>query len=82
MVLKRFQGRTNISLMFPFPWLDWGIDICDFEKIDFLGHGRFLAFSAPGQADFLTWGTILRAPLKVPRVKILKKVFSEFSKNF
>ena len=29
---------ANISLMFLFPWLDWGIDISDFEKIDFLGH--------------------------------------------
>ena len=33
-VLKRFWGRTNISLMFLFPWLDWGIDISDFEKIE------------------------------------------------
>ena len=24
--------------MFLFPWLDWGIDISDFEKIDFLGQ--------------------------------------------
>ena len=61
--------------MFLFPWLDWGIDISDFEKIDFLGHGRFLAFSAPCKSDFLTWGIILRAPLKVPRVKILKNFF-------
>ena len=81
-VLKRFQGRTNISLMFLFPWLDWGIDISDFEKIDFLGHGRFLAFSAPCKSDFLTWAIILRAPLKVPRVKILKNFFSEIFKKF
>ena len=68
--------------MFLFPWLDWGIDISDFEKIDFLGHGRFLAFSAPCKSDFLTWGIILRAQLKVPRVKILKIFFSEFFKKF
>ena len=61
--------------MFLFPWLDWGIDISDFEKIDLLGHGRFLAFSAPCRSDFLTWAIILRGPLKVPRVKILKNFF-------
>ena len=38
--------------MFLFPLLDWGIDMSDFEKIDFLGHGLmgdfwvFLAFFA------------------------------------
>ena len=42
-VLKCFWGRTNICFMFLFPWLDSGIDISDFEKIDFLGHERFLA---------------------------------------
>ena len=72
-VLKCFWGGTNISLMFLFPWLDWGIDISDFEKIDFLDHERFLAFSAPWKRDFLTLGAILRGPLKVPRVKIWKK---------
>merc|ERR1711954_192598 len=52
-VLKRFWGRTNISLMFLFAWLDWGIDISDFEKIDFFGSwGDFRVFPAPGQADF------------------------------
>ena len=44
MVLKRFYGRTNISLMFLSPWLDCGIDILDFEKIDFLGSLAILAF--------------------------------------
>ena len=46
-VLKRFWGRTNISLMFLFPWLDWGIDISDFGKIDFLAHGRFWGVPSP-----------------------------------
>ena len=36
-----------------FPCLDWGDDISDFEKIDFLGHERFLVVPSPGQADFL-----------------------------
>ena len=44
-ILKRFGGRTNISLMFLFPWLDQSIDISNFEKIDFLAHKPFLAFS-------------------------------------
>ena len=42
-VLKRFQGRTNISLMFPFPWLDRGIVISYFEKIDFLARQTIFA---------------------------------------
>ena len=33
--------------MFLFPWLDWGIDISDFERIDFLGHGAILGCSQP-----------------------------------
>ena len=47
MVLKRFYGRTNITLEFLFLWLDWGIDISDFEKIDFLGRGAILGCSQP-----------------------------------
>ena len=31
----------------PFSVVGLGIDIWDFEKIDFLGHERFLAFSVP-----------------------------------
>ena len=46
------QGGTLIfpyhdNMMFLFPWLDWGIDISDFEKIDCLGHGRFLGVPSP-----------------------------------
>ena len=52
-VLKRFWSRTNIVLMFLFPWLDWGIDISDFEKIDFLAHEPYLAFLAPWKGAFL-----------------------------
>ena len=66
--------------MFLFPWLDWGIDISDFEKIDFLGHERFWAFSAPWKRDFLTLGPILKVPLGGPRVKILKIFFGNFQK--
>ena len=38
--------------MFLFPWLDWGIDISDFEKIDFLAHEPYLAFLAHEKALF------------------------------
>ena len=44
---KTFLGQTNVVLMFPFPWLDWGIDILGFEKIDFLTHEEFLWLLAP-----------------------------------
>ena len=33
--------------MLLFSWLDWGIDISDFENIDFLGHGAILRCSQP-----------------------------------
>ena len=33
--------------MFHFPWIDWGIDKSDFEKINFLGHGAILGYSQP-----------------------------------
>ena len=46
-VLKRFYGRTNNSLVLLFPWLGWGIDISDFEKIDFLGHGAIFGLFSP-----------------------------------
>ena len=35
-VTKPFWGRTNIGLMFLFPWFDYGIDILNFEKSRFL----------------------------------------------
>ena len=39
--------------MFLFPWLHWGIDISDFEKIDFLAHEPYLAFLASWKGVFL-----------------------------
>ena len=68
MDLKRFYGRTNISLMFLSPWLDYGIDISDFEKIDFLGHRVILGRSQPlGRLILNINGTY------VGRQKIFKK---------
>ena len=39
--------------MFLFPWLDWGDDISDFEKIDFLADGRFWGVPSPWEGWFL-----------------------------
>ena len=50
---KTFLGPANISFMFLSSWSDWGIDISDFEKINFMNHERLLGVSAAGQADFL-----------------------------
>ena len=38
--------------MFLFPWLDWGIDIVDFEKTIVEVMSDFGVFPAPGQTDF------------------------------
>ena len=35
LVLKCFWGQNNMCLMLLFAWLDWCIDILDFEKIQF-----------------------------------------------
>ena len=74
-VLKRFKGRTNISLMFLFPWLDWGNDISDFEKIDFLAGQAILSVFSTLQKPFFTLGTFSQLGLESPRRKILKKFF-------
>ena len=39
--------------MFLFPWLDCGIDISVFGKIDFLTHEQFLSFLVPWKGAFL-----------------------------
>ena len=49
---------VNIGLIFLFPWLDWGIDISDFEKIDFLGHGRFSGVPSPWAGSFFASATL------------------------
>ena len=49
-VVKPFQGRTNISLTFLFPRLDYGIIILDFEKIAFFdSEAIFGPITAPGK---------------------------------
>ena len=61
--------------MFLFPWLDWGNDISDFEKIDFLGSWAIFGLFSPLQEQFLTVGTFSQLGLESPRRKILKHFF-------
>ena len=65
--------------MFLFPWLDWGNDISDFEKIDFLGSWAIFGFVSPLQEPFLTVGTFSQLGLESPRRKILENVNVFFS---
>ena len=44
--------------MFLFPWLDWGITILDFEKIDFLAHGQFWGVPSPWVGLFFAAATL------------------------
>ena len=39
--------------MFLFLWLDWGDDISDFEKIDFLASQAILSVSSPCRSDLI-----------------------------
>ena len=53
MIVKPFQGRTNINLTFLFPQSDCGIIILDFEKIAFFDSDAiFGPFAAPGKSFF------------------------------
>ena len=77
-VLTRFWGRTNIDLMFLFPCLDWCIDILDFEKIDFLSHEPFLAFSAPPKTHIFTKKLLFVGSVQGGRNFFMtRKIFSE-----
>ena len=68
--------------MFLFPWLDWGNDISDFEKIDFLAGQAILSVFSTLQKWFFTLGTFSQLGLESPRRKILKKIFSEIVNVF
>ena len=67
--------------MFLFPWLDWGNDISDFEKIDFLAGQAILSVFSPLQKWFFTLGTFSQLGLESPRRKILKFFFGNFQKT-
>ena len=72
-VLKCFQGRTNIGLMFLFPWLYWCIDILDFEKIDFWAHARFWGVPSPWEGWFFALATLASVGRKFSKIVVWKK---------
>ena len=48
------DNRKNVGILIP----DWGDDISDFEKIDFLGHGRFSGVPSPWAGSFFASATL------------------------
>ena len=70
--------RTNISLMFLFPWLDWGIDISNFEKFVFLGHCAILGCSQPLAGWFWTSTALTLVGRKFSKSVVWKKIFEKF----
>ena len=68
--------------MFLFPWLDWGIDISDFEKIDFLGvMSDFWPFQPTAGAIFDS-EDLQSIGLRVAQKKNFEEFFSEVFKKF
>ena len=60
--------------MFLFPWLDWGDDISDFEKFDFLEGQPILSVSSPCRSD-LIW--------KFEKKRFLEfKYMASYGRNF
>ena len=68
--------------MFLFPWLDWGIDISDFEKIEFLGHGAILGCSQPLGRLILNINDTYVGEQKIFKKCVMKKVLKNFLKKF
>ena len=64
--------------MFLFPWLDWGIDISDFEKIDFLVHGAILGCSQPLGRMILNINDPYAGGQKIFKKCGMKKIFQKF----
>merc|ERR1712117_217875 len=62
-VLKRFYGRTNISLTFLFPRLDCGIIISHFVKIAFFDSEAIFGIFSPPRRPFFAVRTFLKIPL-------------------
>ena len=59
--------------MFLFPWLDWGDDISDFEKIDFWAHGRFWGVPSPWEGWFFALATLASVGRKISKSVVWKK---------
>ena len=63
--------------MFLFPWMDWGNDISDFEKIDFLaGQAILSVFSPSTDVIFYIWD-LRSIPLRLVQKKFVKTNFLE-----
>ena len=77
-VLKPFQGRTNISLMFLFPRLDCGIIISNFEKITFFASMAIFGLFSPSQKAFFAARTLLKIPLLFEKKSKKWKFFCGF----
>ena len=78
MVVKPFYGRTNISLTFLFPRLDYGITISHFEKIAFFDSGAILAVFSPPKRPFFAVRTFLKIPLLFEKKSKNEKFLADF----
>ena len=65
----------NIGLMFLFPWLDWGNDISDFEKIDFWGVMSDFWLCQPTAGAIFDSGDLQSIGLRVAQKKNFEKFF-------
>merc|ERR1712237_180959 len=77
-VVKHFQGLTNISLTFLFPRLDCGINITDFEKIAFFDSGAVLSVFSSSQRPFFAVRILFKIPLLFEKKKKNEKFFVDF----
>ena len=64
--------------MFLFPWLDWDINVSDFEKNVFLGHGAILGCSQPLGRLILNSSDTYVVGQKIFKKCGMKKIFEEF----
>ena len=74
-VTKPFWGRTNIGLMFLFPWFDYGIDILKFEKSHFLAARVILGNFRPLKIKFFAGTTMSKSRVNLPRIDLFQKFF-------
>ena len=77
-VVKPFQGRTNISSTFLFPRLDCGINISDFEKIAFFDSRAILGVFSPPRRPFFAARTFLKISLLFEKKSKNEKFLADF----